>query len=144
QTLENPTLATTFTNGLGTIDHNMMVRGNFLYEANYSSGLRVFDITDVMAITEVGFFDTRPEDNGLNFNGAWGVFTAFPSGIVTLSDRDRGLFVFDVSAITRPVAIPTVSEWGMIVLAACVFTIGAVLASRRRESPPHGTNPYPR
>ncbi len=96
--LSNPTLQATFTNGLCAVDHNMMVRGNYLFEANYSSGMRVFNVCDVNNVVEIGHFDTRPEDNVQDYLGAWGVYTQLPSGVVLVSDRERGLFVLDVSA----------------------------------------------
>ena len=95
--LSNPTLVRTFTTGLRTIDHNLMVRGDFVFEANYTSGLRVFNIAQISGIFEAGYFDTYPYNNGLSFNGAWGVFADFPSGVVIVSDIQNGLFVFDVS-----------------------------------------------
>jgi hypothetical protein len=96
----SPQLTTTFTNGLESIDHNLMVRGDFVYEANYSSGLRIFSICDVGAIHETGFFDTYPPNDAENFNGAWGVSAALPSGNILVSDRFRGLFVLDATAAT--------------------------------------------
>ena len=92
--LDTPVLHTTYTNNLCAIDHNLMVRGDRSYQANYSTGLRVFDISDINAVTEVAFFDTRPEDNIQDFLGLWGVFTDFPSKVIVASDRQRGLFVF--------------------------------------------------
>ena len=95
--LNNPQLDTTFTNGLASIDHNMMVRNDYVYQANYSSGLRIWDANNINNIQEVGFFDTRPENDATNFEGAWGVSSLLPSGIVVVSDRQRGLFVLDPS-----------------------------------------------
>lgn len=108
--LNNPTLATTFSNGLCSIDHNLMVRGEFVFEANYTAGLRIFDISDVNTIQEVGFFDTHPDDNTLSFNGAWGVYTALPSGVVLVSDEDHGLFVLDASEATGGDQVPGDSD----------------------------------
>lgn len=90
--LRNPTLVRTLTNGLCTIDHNLMVRGGRVYEANYTSGLRVYDVSDIDTAEEVASFDTYPETNQKGFQGAWGVFP-LPSGTVLVSDRQRGLFV---------------------------------------------------
>ncbi len=92
--LDAPVLHTTYTNNTCAIDHNLMVRGNRSFQANYSTGLRVFDISNINAVTEVAFFDTRPEDNAVGFDGLWGVFTDFPSNVIVASDRQRGLFVF--------------------------------------------------
>lgn len=96
--LANPFLVTTFTSGLQTIDHNLMVRGNHVFEANYTSGLRIFDASNVNNVVQTGWIDTYPFNNGLSFNGAWGVFVDFPSGRVVVSDIQHGLFILDPSA----------------------------------------------
>jgi choice-of-anchor B domain-containing protein len=108
--LLNPQLETTFTNGLASIDHNLMVRNDFAFEANYSSGLRVWDVSNVHSIVETGFFDTRPEDDARNFRGAWGVSALLPSGNVLISDRQRGLFVLDASLATASVDVCSEGE----------------------------------
>jgi len=96
--LENPTLVNTFTSGRPSIDHNQYVRDGFIYQANYTSGLRVFNGNDDPTNpTVAGFFDTYPEGDSVGFDGAWNVFPFFPSGIVIVSDLDRGLFILDVS-----------------------------------------------
>lgn len=95
--LSSPQLVTTFTTGLQTIDHNLLVRGDYVFEANYTSGLRVFNIGDVDNIVESGWLDSYPINNGESFNGAWGVFTMYPSKRVVFSDMQYGLFVVDTS-----------------------------------------------
>jgi choice-of-anchor B domain-containing protein len=95
QDLALPSVLTTFTTGLDSIDHNLMTREDKVYEANYSSGLRVFNTCDLADIHEVGYFDTYPEDDSQNYVGAWGVSTQLPSGTVIVSDIQRGLFVLD-------------------------------------------------
>ncbi len=92
QDLENPHFLTSFTSGTCAIDHNLMVRGHRVYEANYTSGLRVFDFSDINDVQPIAFFDTHPEDNEPGFLGAWGTY-ALPSGTILISDRQRGLFV---------------------------------------------------
>jgi len=93
--LENPQLVNTFTNGVCAIDHNLMIRGSLTYLAGYASGLRVFDTSDPLNMSEVAFFDTYPESNGRTYAGVWGVYTGLPSGIVIVSDMNRGLFVLN-------------------------------------------------
>ena len=44
-------------------------------------------------MTEVGFFDTYPENNETGFDGVWNVYPFFTSGQIVISDIDRGLFV---------------------------------------------------
>ncbi len=94
--LESPTTMGSFSTGLTTIDHNLYIRDGFVYQANYQSGMRIFDIrTDPVNPTEVGWIDTFPADDALTFDGAWNVFPYFPSGNVLISDINRGLFVVD-------------------------------------------------
>ena len=81
-------------------DHNLYVRDGFIFEANYTSGLRVFNACDPVNPVEVGFFDTFPGGNFPGFEGAWSNYPFFPSGTVIVSDRVGGLFVLDVSQAT--------------------------------------------
>ncbi len=66
--LDNPVLLSTFDNPRDAIGHNLYVRDNHAYQANYTSGLRILDLTDVAAgtLTEVAYFDTYPEDDADN------------------------------------------------------------------------------
>jgi len=99
--INNPTLVSTFTTGLNSIDHNLYVKSGFIFESNYSSGLRIFDANDDPENpTEVGWYDTYLANDNANFNGTWSNFPFFPSGTVILSDRQTGLYIFDVSAAT--------------------------------------------
>jgi len=93
--LKNPILLPSYSNGTCTIDHNLIIRGGLTYQANYSTGLRVFDTTDPANIEEVAYFDTYPSGNEVNFVGAWGVYPNLPSGVAVVSDMNRGLFVLN-------------------------------------------------
>lgn len=97
QDLTNPVYVTSFTSGMPSIDHNLFVKGDFVFEANYTSGLRIFNVSDVQNVVEVGWFDSYTFNNGVSFNGAWGTYPYLPSGNVLLSDQYGGLFVLDVS-----------------------------------------------
>jgi len=140
----DPFLVSQFSNGKCSIDHNLMVRGDFVFEANYATGLRVFDICNVSEVVEVGYFDTHPENNDTDFSGAWGVTTQLSSGVVLVSDRQRGLFVLDVSGAIASVdtdgdglsnrcqiPIPAVSEWGVIVMLLALLAVGTLVVGRR-------------
>lgn len=97
--ITRPQLASTFTTGLAAIDHNNYVKGDMLYQANYRSGLRVWDLSaDPLNPTEVAWFDTFPGSDRASFNGAWSTYPYFDSGIVLISDIERGLFIVDVTA----------------------------------------------
>ena len=96
--LDDPFLIGDFSSTAPTaIDHNLYVRDGFIFEANYTSGLRVFDACDPVNPVEVGFFDTFPAHDNPDFAGAWSNYPFFPSGTVIVSDRSGGLFVLDVS-----------------------------------------------
>ena len=92
----NPTFVDTYTSGITSIDHNNYVAGDLIFQANYRSGLRVFDATVPASPAEVAFFDTHPEGDGNNFNGAWSAYPYLPSKNVIVSDIERGLFVLRV------------------------------------------------
>ncbi|MCA9243132.1 MAG: choice-of-anchor B family protein [Phycisphaerales bacterium] len=91
--LQNPFVAGEFDNGVPTIGHNMYTVGKTLYQANYRSGLRVFDASYALDPTEVAYFDTDPTGDARQFQGAWNVYPYLPSGTVIVSDLERGLFV---------------------------------------------------
>ena len=95
--LSDPVFVGEFTTGLDSTDHNLYVRDGFIFEANYTSGLRIFDACDPENPVEVGFFDTFPANDDPDFSGAWSNYPFFPSGTVIVSDRSGGLFVLDVS-----------------------------------------------
>ena len=78
------------------IDHNQFVNGKYTYQANYNAGLRILDVTDIANgnLTEVAFFDMLPgRDSYRSFDGAWGNYPFFDSGILIVSTRREGLFV---------------------------------------------------
>ncbi|CAM4188638.1 choice-of-anchor B family protein [Gillisia hiemivivida] len=93
--LDNPKSHTNYTGSLPAIDHNGYVKDNLFYQANYTGGMRVLDISDIenKNISEVGFFDSYPLTNSNDFNGAWNVYPFFESGNIVISDIDNGLFI---------------------------------------------------
>jgi choice-of-anchor B domain-containing protein len=94
--LTSPFQAGTFTSGSTSIDHNLYVKGNTIYEANYRSGIRIFDASNPVAPVQTAYFDTWPGDDGASFNGLWSVYPYFDSGTIIGSDLERGLFVWKV------------------------------------------------
>ncbi len=91
--LDRPRFKRRFTNRMPSTDHNSMVDGDFLFLSSYTAGLRVYNVKRPRFPREVGHFDTYPDDDVVGFDGAWGVFAGFPSGVVLISDMQRGLFV---------------------------------------------------
>lgn len=78
-----------------SIDHNLYIRGRYVFQSNYETGLRVLDIADLASgvITEVANFDTYPDGNAPTFNGQWSNYPFFPSGTIITNDQNYGLFV---------------------------------------------------
>ncbi len=76
-------------------DHNLYVLGNRVYQANYTSGLRILEFTDLgrQQMSEIAFFDTFPESDTAAFDGAWSVYPFLPSGNLIVNDNSNGLFV---------------------------------------------------
>jgi choice-of-anchor B domain-containing protein len=97
QDLDNPTQIDTYYGASNAIDHNGYVQGTDFFMASYRAGMRVLDISNIGGtdnqLTEIGYFDTYPQNNGTAFNGAWSVYPYFASGNIIINDIERGLFV---------------------------------------------------
>ena len=93
--LEEPVLVKEFFGATAATDHNLYVRDQTMYQANYVAGLRVIDITDPVNPKEVGFFDTVPwgDNTPTTDTGAWSVYPYFRSGTLIVSSQAEGLFV---------------------------------------------------
>ncbi|MES2123634.1 MAG: choice-of-anchor B family protein [Gemmatimonadota bacterium] len=90
--LEDPVLIKEYVGTTKSIDHNLYVKGNRIYEANYTSGLRILDISDPTNPREAGYFDTYPTDNSTSFSGAWSVYPYFKSGTIIITSIGEGVF----------------------------------------------------
>lgn len=75
------------------IDHNQYVRGNYLYQSNYTAGVMVYSLQDPVNPDFVASFDCVAEKNGIEFDGAWNAHPFYKSGIVVLNCMEQGLFV---------------------------------------------------
>ncbi len=98
--LDAPVVHMEYEGPTAAIDHNGYVKGNIFYQACYSAGVRMIDISgiDGKSMTEVGFFDTYPANNNASFNGTWNVYPYFPSGNIIVNNIEDGLFVIKKSA----------------------------------------------
>ncbi|MEM6784746.1 MAG: choice-of-anchor B family protein [Bacteroidota bacterium] len=99
--LDNPFYEGSYMSGVTSSDHNLYVRDDVIYQANYESGLRVFRFNSATPtdFEPLGFFDTFAPSTAVSFDGAWSVYPYYASGIVTINDRDTGLFVVRPEAV---------------------------------------------
>ena len=73
--------------------HNVFVLGNYAHISYYTSGYVVLDISDPSSPQFAGQYDTYPQNNGANYDGAWGCYPYLPSGNVLVSDMSTGLYI---------------------------------------------------
>jgi len=104
QDLNNPNFVGFFDSPAASIDHNLFVKGDRVYQANYTAGVRVLDISnlavDVNLVSELAHMDTEPRLPNKNMNhninifiGPWGVFPFYDSGTIAASDGINGLIL---------------------------------------------------
>ncbi len=93
--LDAPELIGSYTAPFPSIDHNLYVSDTYIYEANYTSGLRILDAKEIARghLQEVAGFDTFPEHDDPIYAGAWSAYPYYPSGIAVVSTIERGVFV---------------------------------------------------
>jgi len=93
--LESPRMTGFFNHDTGSVDHNLYIYDNIAYQANYTAGLRVLDISgrEPDAIRESGFFDTTPENNEPEFAGLWSNYPFFSGNKIIVSDINQGVFI---------------------------------------------------
>lgn len=88
---------------LGTegTDHNIYVRGSFLFQSNYSDGFRLqsFEEESDTLLRERAYFDTKPDVEGAGFAGSWSNYPYFNSGTIAVSDQSDGLFLVRTSFV---------------------------------------------
>ncbi|MCB0009629.1 MAG: choice-of-anchor B family protein, partial [Anaerolineales bacterium] len=96
--LDAPVLIGNYTAATAATDHNLYVRGQYVYQGNYQAGLRVLSLANIShgILSEVAYFDTFPANNNAGFNGVWSIYPYFDSDKVIINDQSRGLFVVSV------------------------------------------------
>ncbi len=78
-----------------SIDHNLYVKDQFVYESNYRSGVRILDASRVSTgvLNEVGYFDLFPTNDLPQFSGTWSNYPYLPSGVNLATSMYDGFFI---------------------------------------------------
>jgi choice-of-anchor B domain-containing protein len=84
------------------IAHNVYIKGNAMFVAHYTEGIRIVDVTDPANMKELAYH--KPSSSTAEFGGTWGVYPWFKSGNVIHGDDVLGLFI---EKITVPLPVPT-------------------------------------
>jgi choice-of-anchor B domain-containing protein len=105
--LEVPVMIDVYEGTTRAIDHNQYTKDGYVFQANYTAGLRVLDAADIANgnLSEIGYFDIYPESDDTFFAAAWNVFPYFDSGNVIVSGIEQGLFVLKPTNLAPPTAV---------------------------------------
>jgi len=84
-----------------SIDHNMYVRGDYIYSANYEAGARVYKIQEDKSLVEVAYFDVSNDcDNIIDcadpYGGVWTHYPYSDMSTTIASNGYYGLHIFRV------------------------------------------------
>lgn len=96
--LSGLSIKATFKSPVQSVDHNLYVKGDKIYHANYASGARVRQMAGD-TIQEVAFFDMQVDCDDYNpsvcspFTGVWTHYPYYESGLTTASSIYEGLFI---------------------------------------------------
>lgn len=101
QDLDDPQLLKEHMGSTPSIDHNLYVNGDLMYQSNYVAGLRVLDVSDPENPVEVAHFDTHPfGDDSPRFQGSWSNYPFFDSGTIVVTSIGEGLFLVKKKSTT--------------------------------------------
>ncbi len=95
--LTSPSTPVPFHHATPAIDHNLYIDGRYVFESNYTAGLRILEYDKKMVgagkLREVAYFDVFPASDLAEFLGTWSNYPYFESGTVVVNAIDSGLFV---------------------------------------------------
>ncbi len=93
--LDNPIELPFFEAAIASSDHNHYIKGDYVFQSNYTGGLRILDISGIATndIFETAYFDVHPSDDFNGYSGSWSNYPYFASGNVVVTHRQDGLFI---------------------------------------------------
>lgn len=78
----------------GATVHNVFIKGKIAHFSAYSDGYWAIDISDPTKPTPIAQYDTTPL-TGNDYHGNWGCYPFQPSGVIYLSDMQKGFFIIE-------------------------------------------------
>lgn len=109
--LDAPELIGSYAGISTSIDHNMYVKWNQIFQSNYRSGLRILNSSRAEdgELNEIGFFDCTPEDDVALFSGTWSNYPYFASGTVVMTNMYGDFLVLQPKTISAE-ALKTIAD----------------------------------
>jgi choice-of-anchor B domain-containing protein len=94
ENLQDPQLKTVYQSSETSIDHNQYIIGDYTFQSNYESGLRILHLNRATyELSQVAYFDVYPDRTTAAFNGAWSVFPYYQSQVVVICSINHGMFI---------------------------------------------------
>lgn len=108
QDLDNPVYMGYYQGESTSIDHNLYIKDQFVFESNYRSGVRILDAsrTSQSILNEIGYFDLFPNNDFALFSGTWSNYPFLPSGIVLATSMYDGFFILKPHLVDLPAIVP--------------------------------------
>jgi len=92
--LTDPIMVKEFLGTTAASDHNLYIKGDYMYQSHYVAGLRIVDISDPLNPVEVGYLDTVPQGEDVpGFAGSWSNYPFFQSGAIGVTSMREGFFM---------------------------------------------------
>ena len=92
--LSDPIMIREFYGPTSATDHNLYIHGDLMYQTNFSSGLRIIDVSSPEDPIEIGYFDTTPYGgDGPGYIGTLSSYPYFESGIIVVTSIREGVFI---------------------------------------------------
>lgn len=78
-----------------SIDHNLYIQDQFVYQSNYTSGVRILDAirAEDGVLSELAYFDLFPTSDNPVFQGTWSCYPFLPSGVLLATSMYNGFFI---------------------------------------------------
>ena len=121
--------------------HNVHVLNDYIIGSYYSDGVAIFDASDPSNVICVGYYDTQPNSTKTE-NGVWGAWGFYKSGVITLSDMLKGLFV------VQPTYIRAARMQGVVTDTVTTQSLSGVkisfakITTSREKAPHHPSGRY--